>query len=110
TRPLDRFTIRIFFLSIISRRSKEDFDWPMMFRTSGLDVNCPTLFWIAGVASAAKRSVYFANSSTQKDLTDVSVTLSTTFVRKALSDKTRFTPRSVEPGNSRSAKRVLFKI
>jgi hypothetical protein len=51
TRPFERFTMRIFRRSMRSRISNEECGWPMMFRMSGLLVNCPILFWMAGVAS-----------------------------------------------------------
>src|SRR5579872_237551 len=110
TWPLDKLMMSIFFLSIISRISKLDLDWPMMLRTSAFEVNCPTLFWMAGVASAANRSVYLPNSSIQKDLAEASVILSTTFFLYSLSESILLMPRRVESGYSSKAMMAYWRI
>jgi len=62
---LERFTIRMPPLSMIPRRSSVLLAWPRMFRSSGLDRKCPTLFNTGEIASARSLAGMSANSRSQ---------------------------------------------
>src|SRR3989338_7500239 len=102
--PLERLMMRIFSRSIISRMSTADDTWPTIFRISGFEANCPTLFWIAATASRMNCSGYFANSFSQNPLITGSESCATIRFRNSFSPNMRLMPRRVDPGISSRAR------
>src|SRR3989338_8851708 len=76
----------------------------------GLEINWPTLFWMAAVASTSYLWVYLAYSWVQNAFTTESEIFSITFARYSTSESMRLMPRSVDPGYSNSARIALFKM